>query len=166
MEEQVKIFGTDHVYGMDLFNEVEAPSWDPATLAAMSKGAYDSMADVDPDALWLQMGWMFYYDQRHWTAIHNIRYDNKTLIRAWKKLLALDSDRDTYRFDVVNFGTQALGNHFAELRDQFTAAYRSHDLEEAERVGASMLELIDYIDALAAFEQQLRLDRWLDDADA
>ena len=68
MEEQVKIFGTDHVYGMDLFNEVEAPSWDPATLAAMSKGAYDSMADVDPDALWLQMGWMFYYDQKHWTA--------------------------------------------------------------------------------------------------
>ena len=329
LAEQERLFGSDHVYGMDLFNEVEAPSWDPATLAAMSSEAYESMASVDPDALWLQMGWMFFYDQKHWTrenveaylravpqdkviildyymentpvwkhtesffgqpyilcylgnfggntrlaghfhqtseriedafargggnlygigstlegfgvnqfmfeyvldkawsldadddqwvetladrrlgyasedaarawkaltdsvyiggsfssqaplmcarpslegfwhwtAIHNIRYDNKTLIRAWKQLLKLDSDRDTYRFDIVNFGTQALGNHFAELRDQFTAAYRSRDLAEAERIGALMLELIDDIDALAACEPQLRLDRWLDNAAA
>lgn len=329
LAEQEKLFGTDHIYGLDLFNEVEAPSWDPQTLAAMSKGAYESLAAVDPDALWLQMGWLFYYDQKHWnkenveaylravpqdkviildyylentpvwkltesffgqpyilcylgnfggntrlaghfhqtseriedvfangrgnlyglgstlegfgvnqfmfeyvldkawnqtsddsqwveiladrrlgyessvareawksltdsvyvggsfssqtplmcarpclegfwhwTAIHNIKYDNKTLVRAWKQLLALDSDRDSYRFDIVNFGTQALGNHFAVLRDEFAAAYRTGDLAEAERVGAMMLELIDDIDALAACEPQLRLDRWLDDAAA
>lgn len=327
--EQEKLFGTDHIYGMDLFNEVEAPSWDPETLAAMSEGAYESLCAADPDALWLQMGWMFYYDRKHWTkenveaylravpqdkviildyylentpvwkltesfygqpyilcylgnfggntrlaghfrqtseriedafahgggnlygigstlegfgvnqfmfeyvldkawqhnadddqwvetladrrlgyasdeareawktladsvyvggsfssqtplmcarpcldgfwhwtAIHNIKYDNKTLVRAWKQLLSLDSDRDTYRFDIVNFGTQALGNHFAVLRDRFAAAYRSRDLEEAERLGALMLELIDDTDALAACEPQLRLDRWLDDAAA
>lgn len=102
----------------------------------------------------------------HWTAIHNIKYDNKILVRAWKQLLALDSDRDSYRFDIVNFGTQALGNHFAVLRDEFTAAYRADDLAKAELVGSRMLELIDDIDALAACEPQLRLDRWLDDAAA
>ncbi len=329
LTEQERLFGSDHIYGLDLFNEVEAPSWDPQTLAAMSKGAYESLATVDPDALWLQMGWLFYYDQKHWTkenveaylravpqdkviildyylentpvwkltesfygqpyilcylgnfggntrlaghfhqtseriedafanggenlyglgstlegfgvnqfmfeyvldkawkyesddahwvetladrrlgyessvareawksltdsvyvggsfssqtplmcarpclegfwhwtAIHNIKYDNKTLVRAWKQLLALDSDRDSYRFDIVNFGTQALGNHFAVLRDEFTAAYRAGDLAKAELVGAMMLELIDDIDALAACEPQLRLDRWLDDAAA
>ena len=329
LAEQERLFGTDHIYGMDLFNEVESPSWDPQTLSAMSKSAYASMEAVDPNALWLQMGWMFYYDQKHWTkenveaylravpqdkvvildyylentpvwkltesfygqpyilcylgnfggntrlaghfhqtsqriedaftaggdnlygigstlegfgvnqfmfeyvldkawnhtsddsqwveiladrrlgyessvareawksltdsvyvggsfssqtplmcarpclegfwhwtAIHNIKYDNKTLVRAWKQLLALDSDRDSYRFDIVNFGTQALGNHFAVLRDEFAAAYRTGDLAEAERVGAMMLELIDDIDALAACEPQLRLDRWLDDAAA
>ena len=329
LAEQERLFGTDHIYGMDLFNEVESPSWDPQTLSAMSKSAYESMEAVDPNALWLQMGWMFYYDQKHWTkenveaylravpqdkvvildyylentpvwkltesfygqpyilcylgnfggntrlaghfhqtseriedafangggnlyglgstlegfgvnqfmfeyvldkawkcesddahwvetladrrlgyessvareawksltdsvyvggsfssqtplmcarpclegfwhwtAIHNIKYDNKTLVRAWKQLLALDSDRDSYRFDIVNFGTQALGNHFAVLRDEFAAAYRAGDLAEAERVGAMMLELIDDIDALAVCEPQLRLDRWLDDAAA
>lgn len=61
------MYGTDHIYGVDLFNEVEAPSWDPVTLAAMSSDVYKSMSDVDPQALWLQMGWMFYYDQKHWT---------------------------------------------------------------------------------------------------
>ena len=323
------MFGTDHIYGVDLFNEVEAPSWDPETLAAISKGAYESMAAVDPDAKWLQMGWMFYYDQKHWTkenveaylravpqdkviildyylehtpvwtltdsfygqpyilcylgnfggnvrlaghfhqtgeriedafarggdnmiglgstlegfgvnqfmyeylfdkawntgisddewvknladrrlgkpdenarkawktltdsvyisgsfssqtplacarpclegfwhwtAIHNVKYDNATLIRAWKDLLASPSDRDSYRFDIVNIGTQVLGNHFAGLRDEFTAAYRSGDVLGAETTGRRMLELIDDMDALAACEPQLRLDRWLDDAAA
>lgn len=327
LQAQTELFGTDHVYGVDLFNEVEAPSWDPQTLAAMSKGVYDSMVEVDPEALWLQMGWMFYYDQKHWTkenveaylkgvpqdkvlildyylentpvwkhtesfygqpyilcylgnfggnvrlaghfhqtgeriedafadgggnlaglgstlegfgvnqfmfeyvldkawdyaaddsqwvaaladrrlgfesevarnawkdltdsvyvggsfssqtplmcarpclegfwhwtAIHNVKYDNATLVRVWKELLSLESDRDSYRFDIVNFGTQALGNHFASLREEFTAAYRKGDIEGVRSIGTKMLELIDDIDALAACEPQLRLDRWLEDA--
>ncbi len=65
--EQTKMFGTDHIYGADLFNEVEAPSWDPETLASMSKAVYESMASVDKDAKWLQMGWLFVNDPTHWT---------------------------------------------------------------------------------------------------
>lgn len=329
MEEQEKMFGSDHIYGVDLFNEVEAPSWNPETLAAISRGAYESMAAVDPDAVWLQMGWMFYYDMKHWTpenvkaylqavpqgkvvildyylehtpvwtvtekfygqpyilcylgnfggnirlsgnfhqaseriddafarggdnftgigstlegfginqfmyeyvfdkawdtsltddewvrnlasrrmgkrdpyaerawktltdsiyiagsfscqtplacarpclegfwhwtAIHNIKYDNKTLIRAWQDLLKTSSDRDTYRSDIVNLGTQALGNHFAVLRDELASAYRTHDLAKAEQTGSLMLELLEDMDALAACDPQLRLDGWLDDAAA
>ena len=327
IQEQERMFGTDHIYGVDLFNEVEAPSWDPQTLAEISKGAYESMAAVDPEAVWLQMGWMFYYDQKHWTpenvraylqavpqgrvvildyylehtpvwtvtdkfygqpyilcylgnfggnvrlsgnfhqaseriddaferggdnfvgigstlegfginqfmyeyvfdkawstgtsddewvrtlayrrmgkkdlyaerawktltdsiyiagsfssqtplacarpclegywhwtSIHNTRYDNSTLVRAWQDLLSTSSDRDTYRSDVVNLGTQALGNHFAVLRDRFAAAYRAGELAEAECVGALMLRALEDLDALAACETQLRLDRWLADA--
>ena len=64
---QTKLFGTDHIYGFDLFNEVDSPSWDPETLAAIGREAYKSVADVDPNAEWLQMGWMFHYDRKHWT---------------------------------------------------------------------------------------------------
>lgn len=67
MEEQTKLYGTDHIYGVDPFNEVDAPFWDPETLAKISKGIYDSMTAVDADAKWLQMGWLFYADQTHWT---------------------------------------------------------------------------------------------------
>ena len=28
LEEQTRLFGTDHIYGIDLFNEMEAPSYD------------------------------------------------------------------------------------------------------------------------------------------
>ena len=327
MTVQEKMFGTDHIYGVDLFNEVEAPSWDPETLAEISRCAYESMAAVDPEAVWLQMGWMFYYDSKHWTpenvkaylqavpqgkvvildyylehtpvwtltdkfygqpyilcylgnfggntrlaghfhqaserigdalanggdnmcgigstlegfginqpmfefvldkawdtgisddewvrtlaarragcrderaervwktltdsvyiggsfssqtplpcarpclegywhwtSIHNVRYDNATLVRAWKDLLEVPSDRYTYNSDVVILGTQALGNHFVVLRDEFTAAYRQRDILKAREVAAQMRQMLYDIDALVSCDTQFSLKRWLDDA--
>lgn len=327
LEEQTRLFGTDHIYGSDLFNEVEAPSWDSQTLSDISRNAYESMAAVDPEALWLQMGWMFYYDSRHWTpenisaylsavprgkvmlldyylentlvwkhtegfygqpyilcylgnfggntrlsghfrqtseriedtfanggdnfigigstlegfgvnqfmfeyvfdkawetgmtddewigrlsdrrighedpsarkvwkslcdsiyvggafssqtplscarpclegfwhwtAIHNVKYSNETLVRIWKSLLEVPSDRDTYMFDIVNIGTQALGNHFAVLRDSLTSAYRAGDLETVISLAGQMRELLEDIDALASCHPQFSLEAWLDDA--
>ena len=67
LEAQTREYGTDHIYGFDLFNEVDPPSWDPETLAAIGREAYGSIAAADPDAHWLQMGWMFYYDRKNWT---------------------------------------------------------------------------------------------------
>ena len=67
LEEQTKLFGTGHIYGFDLFNEVSAPSWDPSTLAEISRKAFGSVQAVDPEARWLQMGWMFHNDRTHWT---------------------------------------------------------------------------------------------------
>lgn len=62
-----RYYGTDHVYGLDIFNEVDSPSWEPEYLAHVSGKVYETLAAADPDAVWLQMGWMFYYDRRHWT---------------------------------------------------------------------------------------------------
>ena len=67
LEEQTAMYGTDHIYGVDLFNEVDPPTWDTDTLAAISAKVYESMASVDPDAVWLQMGWLFFNDKVHWT---------------------------------------------------------------------------------------------------
>ena len=72
LTEQTRLFGTGHIYGADPFNEIDAPTWDPETLAGMSRHIYESMAEVDPEAVWLQMGWLFYADPTHWTA-ENIR---------------------------------------------------------------------------------------------
>ena len=68
LKEQTRLFGTDHIYGFDLFNEVPPPSWEPEVLAEIGHGAYESVAKVDPEAQWLQMGWLFYNDSRHWTS--------------------------------------------------------------------------------------------------
>ena len=78
----------------------------------------------------------------------------------------MSSDRDTYYSDVVNLGTQALGNHFAVLRDRFSAAYRAADLAAARSAATQMLLLLEDLDALAACDPQLSLKRWLDDASA
>lgn len=67
LEEQTRMFGTDHVYGTDPFNEVTPPSWEPEYLASVSKNIYETMASFDKEAQWLQMGWIFYFMQDKWT---------------------------------------------------------------------------------------------------
>ena len=67
IEEQTALFGTDHIYGLDPFNEVEAPSWDAETLSGMGSAFYSSLAAADPEAVWLQMGWFLINDRKHWT---------------------------------------------------------------------------------------------------
>ena len=329
LQAQTELFGTDHIYGMDLFNEVEAPSWDPATLARISTSAYKSLAAVDPDAKWLQMAWMFYYDSKHWTkdnikayleavpkgkvimldyfientpvwpltdkffgqpyifcylgnfggnthivgpfdavssrtadvlenggenltglgttlegfgvnqfffeymfdrawsdgaafdddawvrnladrrtgvadpgaekiwrrfidscyvhtaysegplvcgrpcadgfwhwtVVHNLHFSNAALAGVWNDLLAVDSERDSHRFDVVNTGCQTLGNYFAVKRDVFTAAFRLGDIETARKTAQEMKTLMREIDTLAAYEPQFSLARWVRDAE-
>ncbi len=50
MEEQIKTFGTDHLYGADTFNEMYPPSNDSIYLNNISSAVYKSMAAVDPEA--------------------------------------------------------------------------------------------------------------------
>ncbi len=63
MEEQTRQFGTDHIYGADPFVEIKPPSWDPDFLDRVSKTIYGSMTETDPEAQWLQMAWVFYFDK-------------------------------------------------------------------------------------------------------
>jgi len=58
---QTKYFGTDHYYGADPFNEMDPPDTTPKYLGSVSKSIYDGMSSIDPDAIWVQMGWTFYY---------------------------------------------------------------------------------------------------------
>lgn len=60
-------YGTDHIYGIDPFNEMKLPSEDPAYLAGVAKGIFGTLTDIDKEATWLQMTWMFYYDRGTWT---------------------------------------------------------------------------------------------------
>ena len=67
LAEQTRLFGTDHIYGTDPFNEVTPPSWEPAYLASVSKAIYSSMQESDQQAQWLQMSWIFYFQRNNWT---------------------------------------------------------------------------------------------------
>ena len=87
LEEQTKIYGTDHIYGIDPFNEVDSPNWNEEFLSNVSKKIYESLHSVDPEAQWLQMTWMFYYAKDKWTPSRI-----KSFLRAvpQDKLILLD----------------------------------------------------------------------------
>lgn len=67
IEKETEIYGTDHVYGLDLFNELMPPSWEPDYLGRVSRQVFESLKAADEDAVWLQMGWLFYNERKYWT---------------------------------------------------------------------------------------------------
>lgn len=67
LEEQTRMFGTDHIYGIDPFNEMDPPSFEPDYLHNVSKHIYESLTAVDPKAEWMQMGWFLYYQRKDYT---------------------------------------------------------------------------------------------------
>lgn len=67
LDEQTKLYGTDHIYGIDPFNEIVPPSWEPNYLARVSKTIFKTLEQVDPNAVWLQMSWLYYYQRKDWT---------------------------------------------------------------------------------------------------
>jgi alpha-N-acetylglucosaminidase len=66
LKEQQKEYGTSHYYGTDPFNEISPPSWELDYLASVSRAIYGGMAEVDPEAVWLQMAWTF-RNRSQWT---------------------------------------------------------------------------------------------------
>jgi len=68
LEAQTRIFGTDHLYSSDTFNENEPPSDDPAFLGDLSRRLYEGMRSADTAATWVMQGWLFYSDRKFWNA--------------------------------------------------------------------------------------------------
>ena len=67
MEEQTRLFGTDHLYAADSFIEMAPPSGDLDYLARLGRAIHDGMAKTDPQAVWLLQGWTFFHQRKFWT---------------------------------------------------------------------------------------------------
>jgi alpha-N-acetylglucosaminidase len=66
IEAQTKVYGTDHLYSSDTFNENVPPTDDSTFLSGVSKKIYQSMTAADPKAVWVMQGWLFYNDSQFW----------------------------------------------------------------------------------------------------
>jgi len=68
IETQTRLYGTDHLYSADTFNENEPPTNDTTYLSALSSRVYQAMSNADPNATWVMQGWLFYSDRKFWQA--------------------------------------------------------------------------------------------------
>src|SRR6185312_5066325 len=69
LKKQTEMYGTDHYYSADCFNEVNPDSDDPLFLSNMGKSVYRSMAAADPKAVWVMQAWFLYYSiDNFWRA--------------------------------------------------------------------------------------------------
>ena len=72
LQEQTRLFGTDHIYGVDPFNEVDPPSWEPEYLSQVSSDMYRTLTAADPKAEWMQMTWMLNFGKTLNTFMDNL----------------------------------------------------------------------------------------------
>lgn len=68
IQAQTSLFGTNHLYSADTFNENEPPSDDTGYLAKLSGHLYKSMLEADPESIWVMQGWLFYSDRKFWKS--------------------------------------------------------------------------------------------------
>jgi alpha-N-acetylglucosaminidase len=66
LQAQTRLFGTDHLYSADTFNENEPPSDDTGYLASLSGRLFKGMQAADPESIWVMQGWLFYSDRKFW----------------------------------------------------------------------------------------------------
>lgn len=66
IEKQTALYGTDHLYAVDPFNEMDPQSWIGEYLMKTSHNIYESLAKADSCAKWVQSGWMFHRQSTLW----------------------------------------------------------------------------------------------------
>ncbi len=68
LEVQSEVYGSDHLYSADTFNENEPPTDDPGYLSELSNKVFEGMKSADPEAVWVMQGWLFYSHRDFWKA--------------------------------------------------------------------------------------------------
>lgn len=68
LQKQTALYGSDHLYSADTFNENEPPSNEPSFLSKLSARIYETMHQADSAATWVMQGWLFYSDKKFWKA--------------------------------------------------------------------------------------------------
>lgn len=102
LKEEIKTFGTDHLYSADTFNENVPPTSDSSFLDKVSKQVLSAMTGVDPEAVWVMQGWLFYNDSKFWKpeqiqALLNAVPDNKMIVLdLWSETFPVWSNTQAY----------------------------------------------------------------------
>ena len=66
LKEQTALYGTNHLYTADTFNENLPPQNDSLYLSGMSSQVYQAMKNIDPEAVWVMQGWLFHHKRAFW----------------------------------------------------------------------------------------------------
>lgn len=138
MEKEIALFGTDHIYGVDPFNEMDPPKWQPEYLSDVSENIYYSLRKADPQARWLQMTWVFYYKRKSWTT-ERLRAYLSAVPR--KRLILLDyfcEKTEVWRTTESFFGQPFIWCYLGNFGGNTMLVGNVHDLED--RLSAALRE--------------------------
>lgn len=102
IEEEVKAYGTNHLYSADTFNENTPPTNDSTYLNDVSSKVYQSMALADPQAKWVMQGWLFYHGAKFWgenqikALLNAVPDDSMIILDLWSERYPVWNKTDAY----------------------------------------------------------------------
>ena len=102
IQEQTTLYGSDHYYSADTFNENTPPTNDSTYLAQMSAKVYSAMSDVDSEAVWVMQGWLFYHERKFWgekeikALLGAVPDDNMIILDLWTERHPVWTRTDAY----------------------------------------------------------------------
>ena len=175
IEEQTRLFGSDHLYAADSFIEMSPPSGDLKYLSGIGRAIYEGMAKADPKAVWLLQGWTFMNQARFWKQdrikafLDAVPNDHMLVLDlfcertpVWNTTQGFYGKPWVWSF-VYNFGdTTALGGGGPLQRLNDLAAVRKHPLGQNVRGVGMMME--GYGHSPLVFDLMYEM-AWRDDVD-
>jgi alpha-N-acetylglucosaminidase len=66
IETQTRLYGSNHLYNADCFNEINPLTNDPKFISDIGNAVYTSMSAADPKAIWVFQGWFFHFQADFW----------------------------------------------------------------------------------------------------
>jgi alpha-N-acetylglucosaminidase len=148
---QRELYGTDHVYAADPFNEINPPTHDSTFLAGMGHAIYQPMHDADSLATWVLQGWFLYYQASFWkeTEAHALMGavpdDRMLVLDLYGDRHPVWSERDAFYgkpwiWNVLyNFGGQvSVSGDLPAMAKNLQAALASPERGHMEGIGMTM----------------------------
>lgn len=98
--------------------------------------------------------------------IPQVDKEDKILLEVIEKLLQVDSDRQSYHFDLANLTRQLLTNHFMSVFYDYQKAYEAKDLQTMRLLAKKMTTIIEDLDKVVGTQSCFLTGKWIKDARA
>ena len=151
IEEQTKLYGTDHLYSADTFNENTPPTNDSTYLSQISAKVYSAMKEVDPEAVWVMQGWLFYHEREFWgqkeiqSLLGAVPDDNMIILDLWSERYPVWKRTEAYYGKpwiwcmLHNFGQNiTMSGNLTNVANDPSAAYADPSSGKMSGIGLTM----------------------------
>jgi alpha-N-acetylglucosaminidase len=148
---QRELFGTDHLYAADPFNEINPPSNDSTFLASMGRAIYHGMASADSGAVWVLQGWFlvnsptFWRDPQAEALLGAVPDDRMVVLDLWGEASPIWKTRHAFYgkpwiWNVLyNFGDKVnVGADLPHMAANLDSVLVSPDRGKFEGIGMTM----------------------------
>ncbi len=151
IQRETQLFGTDHLYAADPFNEINPPSRDSTFLAGIGGAIYAAMHSADTSATWVIQAWFLVNDAKFWqdpqaeALLGAVPDDHMIVLDLWDDAVPAWKTRHAFYgkpwvFNVLyNFGGKVnVNGNLPRMAANLDTALRSPDHGRMEGLGMTM----------------------------